>query len=618
MSIPNTASLLQGAQLALSQGNPRKAADLSRKALRYEPRNADAVYFLGLAHALSGELAPAIERWRQVVQLNPRQFAALANLGTALWQRGEYPEAITHLRAAITIDGSHAQMRENLAQAYYAHGVEQHRAGQLAAAVGSYEQSLAVAPGFAATWRDRGRALETLQELSDALVSYRRAVELDPDDAGSVAGMLSCSVRICEWELAGHSLQRLRKLPGGLAAIHPFLALSVFEDPAELRAIATARAISPPAASVPARERAEGRIRIAYVSSDLRDHPVAHLVVGLFERHDREQFEVHAVALNPGADERLRRSVEHWHDMGTQSDLEIAQRMRTLQIDIAIDLNGHTVGARPGIFANRAAPIQVSYLGYAGTSGAPYMDYLIADSVVAPPGDERGYSEKVVRLPRCFLPNDDQRPIAAAPSREQSGLPATGFVFCAFTNAYKINPPVFDVWMRLLREVPGSVLWLRATTPEAQDNLLREAAARGVGASRLVFAPHVPSMAEHLGRHRLADLYLDTFPYNAHSTACDALWAGVPVLTCAGRTFAARVATSVLTTAGLPELITRDLSEYENRALQLAREPERLRALRQRLAEQRSPLFDTATYCRQLERAYSDMWAKSTRAPETL
>lgn len=609
MSIPNTASLLQGAQLALSQGDSRKAADLSRKALRHEPKNADAVYFLGLAHALSGELEPAIERWRQVVQLNPRQFAALANLGTALWQRGEYPEAITHLRAAIAIDGSHAQMHDNLAQAYYAYGVEQHRAGQLAAAVGSYEQALTVTPKFAQAWRDRGRALETLQKLSDALVSYQHAVELDPDDAGSVAGMLSCSVRSCEWELAGHSLERLRQLPQGLAAIHPFLALSVFDDPAELKVIAAARSAGGTlTAAVP--RRPDGRIRIAYVSSDLRDHPVAHLVVGLLERHDRQQFEVHAIALNPGADERLRRSVEHWHDVGAQSDLEIAQRMRALQIDIAIDLNGHTVGARPGIFANRAAPIQVGYLGYAGTSGAPYMDYLVADDVVIPHGAEGWYTEKVVRLPRCVLPNDDQRPIAAAPSRESAGLPAHGFVFCAFTNGYKINPPVFDVWMRLLREIPGSVLWLRAAAT-AESNLVREAAARGIDASRLVFAPHVASMAEHLGRHRLADLYLDTSPYNAHSTACDALWAGVPVLTCTGRTMAARVATSVLTTAGLPELIAKDLAEYESRALQLAREPERLARLRQRLAEQRSPLFDTAVYCRNLEQAYAQMAARA-------
>ena len=571
MSAPTTASLLQGAQRALSEGNPRKAADLSRKALRYEPRNSDAVYFLGLAHALSGELAAAIDRWRQVMEVNPYQ-----------------PE-----------------LRENLARAYYAQAVDDHRAGRLTEALTGYEQALTLIPGFAVAWRDRGRVLESLKRLSDALASYERAVALTSDDAGSLSGALSVSVRTCNWQLAGRSLQQLRQLPDGLKSIHPFLALSVIEDPAELATIAAGRAL--PTASGSAPERREGRIRIAYVSSDLRDHPVAHLIVGLFEHHDRERFEVHAIALNPGADERLRLSVEHWHDVASLSDLEIAQRMRTLQIDIAVDLNGHTIGARPGIFAHRAAPIQVSYLGYAGTSSAPYMDYLIGDDVVIPHGDERWYTEEVIRLPGCFMPNDSQRAIGAPPTREQAGLPADGLVFCAFTNAYKINPPLFDIWMRLLREIPGSVLWLRSMGPEPKDNLLREAAARGVDAQRLVFAPHVANIAEHLGRHQLADLFLDTLPYNAHSTACDALWVGVPVLTCVGRTFAARVAASVLTTAGLPELITKDLQEYESLALQLARDPAQLQAFRQRLT-QKSALFDTRGYCERLESAYENLF----------
>jgi len=607
MSAPNTASLLQGAQRALSEGNARKAADLSRKALRYEPRNADAVYFLGLAHALNGELVPAIERWRQVLQLNPRQFAAHANLGTALWQRGEYPEAIEHLRVALAIGGSHPQMQENLAQAYYAQAVEEHRAGRVSAALANYEQSLTLIPDFAQVWRDRGRALESLQRLSDALASFERAAALAPDDTGSLAGTLSCSVRTCNWPLASRSLQQLRQLPQGLKSIHPFLALSVFEEPAELLTIASGRALSCAPRAAP--KHREGRIRLAYVSSDLRDHPVAHLIVGVLEHHDRERFEVHAIALNPGADERLRLSVEHWHDVANQSDSDVAQLMRTLQIDIAVDLNGHTIGARPGIFAHRAAPVQVSYLGYAGTSGAPCMDYLLADAVVIPPEEERWYTEKVIRLPHCFLPNDAQRSIGQAPAREAAGLPPYGLVLCAFTNAYKINPPVFDIWMRLLREIPDSVLWLRAMGPEAKENLLREAASRAVDPQRLVFAPHVASIAEHLGRHQLADLYLDTLPYNAHSTACDALWAGVPVLTCTGRTFAARVATSVLTAAGLPELITKDLREYASCALQLAREPGKLRELRRRLVDQRDhcTLFDTRAYCQHLESAYSDL-----------
>jgi protein O-GlcNAc transferase len=260
--------------------------------------------------------------------------------------------------------------------------------------------------------------------------------------------------------------------------------------------------------------------------------------------------------------------------------------------------------------------VQATYLGYAGTLGAPYMDYLIADGVVIPPGQERWYSESVVRLPHCYLPNDDRREIGEVPSREQAGLPASGLVLCAFTNAYKINPPVFGVWMRLLREVPGSVLWLRGMGEQAQQNLQQEAERLAVERERLVFAPRVPGMAAHLARQSLADLYLDTQPYNAHSTACDALWAGVPVLTCAGRSFAARVAASALTAVGLPQLITHTLQEYEAKALQLAREPQRLQQLREELRRQRlgSALFDTQRYCRHLESAYLTMHQRAVHA----
>jgi predicted O-linked N-acetylglucosamine transferase (SPINDLY family) len=276
---------------------------------------------------------------------------------------------------------------------------------------------------------------------------------------------------------------------------------------------------------------------------------------------------------------------------------------------------GFTQGMRLGIFAHRCAPVQVNYLGYAGTSGAPYMDYLLADERVIPAAQEDHYAERVVRLPDCYLPNDDRREIGAVPTRVAAGLPEDAFVFCAFTSAHKINPTVFDIWMRLLKAVPGSVLWLRSTAAEALRNLQKEAQARGVEPRRLVFAPHVPSMAAHLARHSLADLYLDTLPYNAHSTTCDALWSGVPVLTCKGASFASRVAASALTAVGLPELITESLLEYERKALELTLEPQLLQGLRQKLARQRvgSPLFDTARYRRHLESAYRAMHERALR-----
>jgi predicted O-linked N-acetylglucosamine transferase (SPINDLY family) len=580
-----------------------------RAAIAVSPDYADAHGNLGAALQSGGELEAAAMSFRRAVSLDAHRVDDAVCLSYILQQLDRTDEAISTLLAATAAN-------PNSAHAHYALGVARHRCGQLAGAVACYERALALSPGLAPVWRDRGRALESLQLLADALASYQRAVALAPDDTASVAGALSCSVRTCEWTQAAQGLQRLRTLPSGLSAIHPFLALSVSDEPAEQLGIARCYGRGAAAirtSSVPSSAR--GRcIRVAYLSSDLRDHAVAHLLVGVIESHDDSEFEIHAVALQPLATDgaihhRMLAAVGHYHDVSSRSDAATARLLRDLAIDVAVDLNGYTIGGRPGIFAHRAAPVQVGYLGYPGTLGAPYMDYLLADAVVIPAGEERWYSEQVVRLPHCYLPNDDTRPVGAAPTRAAAGLPEGALVFCAFTNPYKINPPVFDVWMRLLREVPGSVLWLRAMSAQASANLALEAQRRGVGAERLVYAPRMESMAEHLGRQSLADLYLDTLPYNAHSTACDALWAGVPVLSCAGRSFASRVAASALTAVGLPELITYSLQEYEQRALELARRPEQLAALRVRLAAARrsAPLFDTARHTRYLEAAYRTM-----------
>ena len=305
----------------------------------------------------------------------------------------------------------------------------------------------------------------------------------------------------------------------------------------------------------------------------------------------------------------MRGAFDRFIEVTERNDRDVARMLRDLEVDVAVDLMGFTEGMRLGIFAHRCAPVQVNYLGYAGTTGAPYMDYLLADEVVVPRGQEQWYSERIVRLPHCYLPNDGRREIGIVPTRAEAGLPEHGLVFCAFTNAFKINPPVFAIWMRLLRNVPGSVLWLRGMAAEARENLRREAQSHGVEPDRLVFAPYAPNMAAHLARQSLADLYLDTLPYNAHSTTCDALWAGVPVLTCMGEGFASRVAASALNAVGLPELVANSLEQYEGKALELAQDPQRLRELRAKLAQQRiaSPLFDTAGYCHQLEAAYRAM-----------
>jgi predicted O-linked N-acetylglucosamine transferase (SPINDLY family) len=689
MPLPNSGTLLQQVQSALSRGKPQEAADLCGRILVGDPLNIDALYLLGLAHAMSGEIDAAVAQWQGTLRIQPKHFATLANMGAALSQQGRHPEAVAALRSAIAIDSSQAfahynlgvsllalseleaaidslrtaakrdrrmpEIRNNLGVAYrragrldeasaqftaalvanpdyddalnnladlqYERGVEFHRAGQLDAAVTAYERLLKLRPEDVAGWRDLGRALESLQKTGAALESLRKALEFAPDDSTTLASVVSCSVRICDWTQATQSLQRLRETPGGLETVHPFLALSVCEDPAEQLRISSAAAVpyNPVPGALTTRAESD-RIRVAYVSSDLRDHAVAHVLVGALEKHDRSKFEVHAIALQPEASgtaigRRLRGAFEHFHDATTRSDAATAQLLRDLKVDIAVDLNGYTVGARPGIFAQRAAPVQVSYLGYAGTLGAAYMDYLLADEVVIPRGQEMFYREQVVRLPHSYLPHDDQRVIGPPPTRGQVGLPESALVLCAFTNTYKITAEVFSIWMRLLQVAPGSVLWLRGAAPEAMSNLRRAAETSGVDPQRLVFAPHVASMPEHLGRHTLADLYLDTSPYNAHSTATDALWAGVPVLTCAGKAFAARVAASALTAVGLPELITNSLADYERMGLELLQDPRRLRDLRSRLESRResAPLFDTTRLCRHIEAAYSGMHSRAAR-----
>jgi len=362
------------------------------------------------------------------------------------------------------------------------------------------------------------------------------------------------------------------------------------------------------------------KIRVAYLSTDFRMHAVATLIVGCLEKHDRTRFETIAISLQPGDGSELRARMEGAFDRfvhaQNMSDPAVAQLMRKLEIDIAVDLNGYTGRIRTGILARRPAPVQVSYLGFAGTMDAPFIDYILADRVVLPEANKAHYSEQVAYLPHSYMPSDSRRRIAEGiPTRLQAGLPQTGFVFACLSYAHKISPEIFDVWMRLLHSVEGSVLWLRSANPAAVNNLRHEAGIRGVSPDRLIFAPPVPSEADYLARLRAADLFLDTLPYNAHATASDALWAGLPIVTCTGRSFHSRVAASLLYAAGLPELVSSSLTQYEELARKLAIDPASLAALKTRLMRNRdtSALFDTARMTRDLEAAYRIMWERSER-----
>jgi predicted O-linked N-acetylglucosamine transferase (SPINDLY family) len=363
-----------------------------------------------------------------------------------------------------------------------------------------------------------------------------------------------------------------------------------------------------------ATHQANGRLRLAYLSADFHRHATAVLISELLELHERSGFEVVGVSFGPddGSDTRKRiiAAFDRHIEIAGKNDEDAARLIADLGTDIAIDLKGHTKDARPGILAYRPAPIQVNYLGYPGTMGVPYLDYIMADPIVLPFDQQAHFSEKIVHLPDCYQVNDRKRQIAShTPTREELGLPPKGFVFCCFNNSWKITPTVFDVWMRLLQAVEGSVLWLLRDNEIAETNLRREAASRGIDPARLIFAGRLP-LAEHLARHRLADLFLDTLPYNAHTTASDALWAGLPVITCRGETFAGRVAASLLQAAGLPELVTNCLADYEALALKLARDAVALSAVKAKLARERDTcaLFDSVRFARHIESAYRTMW----------
>jgi predicted O-linked N-acetylglucosamine transferase (SPINDLY family) len=355
------------------------------------------------------------------------------------------------------------------------------------------------------------------------------------------------------------------------------------------------------------------------VSGDFRDHPVAFLTAGMFEHHDRDRFETFAISLSPfrsGAmHERLAAAFTQFIDVSARTDTEIIKVIRDLGVDIAVDLAGYTRASRPGIFAGRAAPIQVSHLGFPGTMGSPFIDYIIADRIVIPPELREHYAERVVDLPDTFQANDAKRrdPVHT-PTRADMGLPPTGFVFCAFHSSYKLNPAMFEIWMRLLRQIDGSVLWLVADDRALEDNLRREARARGVSPDRLVFAGRLP-YADHLARQRLADLFLDALPFNGGTTTSDALWMGLPVLTRPGEAFASRMSASLLAAVGLPELVVQSVEDYAALALRIARDPDLLRDLKARLAGQRAthPLFDTARFTRHIEAAYVEMWERHRR-----
>jgi protein O-GlcNAc transferase len=612
MSVSPASDLLQQGLALHRRGAVDEAAARYAEVLRTDPANADALYYLALISCQHGRFEEGAELARKSLAGEPKQARGHVILGRALHALGRNDDALASFDRAIALAPDLAPAHANRADVLS-------KIGRNAEALDSYDRALALAPDSVADWMNRGATLVALNRHDEAVSSFDRGFALDPDFAQADdfrAPRLLSKLRICDWtNVAAETAELLAMVRAEKPLSLPYAIVAIPSSPAEQLQCAR-RYVRDQPAHPPlwhGEVYSHDRLRVAYLSADFNDHPTAYLTAGLFEQHDRSRFEITALSFGQNDHSpprrRLEAAFEHFIDVGSNSDQEIAALMRRSEIDIAVDLMGFTKDNRLGVLARRAAPVQVNYLGYPGTTGAPYMDYILADATVIPEDHDAFYAERVVRLPGTYQINDNRRAIGRhTPTRGECGLPENAFVYCCFNNPQKIMPEIFDIWMRLLRASEGSVLWLIAGNAKAAANLRREAEKRGVAPERLIFAPQA-GVADHLARHRLADLCLDTLPYNAHTTAGDALWAGLPVLTCLGETFAGRVAASLLKAIGLDALITRTLAEYQALALRLSRDPVYLANLKDTLNRNRDTflLFDTQSATRHIETAYQTM-----------
>lgn len=585
-----------------------------RQALALAPELAPAWSNLGSILRNAKRYTEAEVACRRAIELDANLATAWSNLGATLLLLRQADEAETACRQAVKLEPTSSEAWRNLATVLGGKKLHIESAEAWKQAV-TFDQTSPV------LWRDFGHALMEAKNLEPSIEAFSRAVQLDPETDYAIGFLLNTKMKACDWrDFDTHMALLQDQLENDKKASFTFGVLGLTDSlPLQYKANQIwAREEYPEKfdlGPIP-KHPASGKIRIGYYSADFHNHATTYLMAEVFELHDKDHFEVYAFSFGPnlqdGMRHRVAAAVDEFIEVSELSDLEIAKLSREKKIDIAIDLKGYTYDARTNIFAYRSAPIQVNYLGYPGTMAAPYIDYLIADPVVIPKNKQPYYSEKIVYLPDSYQPNDSRRAIADRKfTRAELGLPETGFVFCCFNQNYKITPATFDRWMRILDKVAGSVLWLFKASPVAAENLRKEAAQRGIDPNRLIFAEVMP-LAEHLARHQHANLFLDTFPYNAHTTTSDALWAGLPVVTLAGESFTSRVASSLLTAVGLPELITTTEAEFEAKAIELATHPEQLAHLRSKLAEQRlnSPLFDAQRFTQKVESAYLAMYER--------
>ena len=641
-------SYLLGA-LRIQQGRSAEAMEPLEAAHRAKPDNVSVLLHLGNALQDLKRFEEAVARYDSALNLKPDFADALNNRGNALGALKKFDVALASFDAALALAPADAGF-------WYNRGTLLHKMNRFEEAITCFDRAIALRPDYAGAFSNKGSSLVELRQPALALPFLEQAVAMKPDNPGFRMNRASALSQMDRFGEALAEYKRVRvlapdfpcmfgqmaltalyesdwtsmvkigaELPArvyaGEAGIDPWTLIGYGADNELLRQCARnnmRQAVPEPLPALWKGERyAHDRIRLAYVSADFRAHPVGFQLVELLERHDRSRFEVIAISSGQGDGSDIRARIiaacDQFHDMAQNSDQEIAEKLRALEVDIAVDLSGHTHGTRIGSFEWRPAPVQAAWLGYSGTNGAREMDFILGDAIVTPPEHQPFYDEKIIALPGSFFPIDSGKMAGAPLTRAQAGLPEDGFVFCCFNRNWKITRPVFDIWLRLLNQLPGSVLWLRQYTPTSNAALLRWAEQDGMDTNRLIFADRAP-LEEHLARHALADLFLDTLPYGAHATAADALWAGLPVLTQMGDVFAGRVGASLVTAAGLPELITRTPEEYEATALSLARDPARLKAIREKLAANRAtaPLFDMAAFTRNLEAAYEAMLKEKT------
>ena len=603
--------IYQKAIKADQKGNLEEALISFKKVSELAPDYAECHYNLGYIQLKLNRLNEAEVSYKKAIELKPDYAEANQNLGVLLYKLHNLVEAEKCYKKAIELKPDYTIAYSNLGVVYF--DLYRFKDAEV-----NYKKALELNPNFAEAYRNLGDLQKFLGKLDDALINYNHAYTLNPDMDFLLGAFLHVKMQLCLWDGLSKYLNELtKKIDIGKKVSPTFQLLSLIDDPSIHKKSAeiysnhnfpksnTFTKIS--------HYHNHEKIKIGYFSPDFRDHPVSRLNAELYEIHDRKKFEIHAFSFGQDTKDefnlRIKKGVDHFHDVHTMSDRDVVELARSLEIDIAVDLGGFTTGNRQGIFAMSAAPIQVNYLGYPGTMGVDYIDYLIADRTIILEEKQKYYSEKVIYMPNSYQANLSKSCISPTLlTRKEVGLPDIGFVFCCFNNQHKITPTTFAGWMRILKATDGSILWLLIRNDSSAKNLKKEAAKFGINENRLIFAQKM-SNEDHLRRIQSADLFLDTLPYNAHTTASDALRIGLPVLTCKGNSFASRVAASLLNSVNLPEMITTSQDQYESFAIELATNPEKMKTIKDKLVFNlnTAPLYNAELYTRHLEAAYLKM-----------